>query len=317
MRLSEALVFLSLATGLHAGLWAVAPETAGQSATGGTGRPQVTLAAAAPRQAALARAWSRPPDVAAPSDQPMVPADQAAPQQPAALQSGPVLHPAPHLSAITPAALPRSRPAPLPHPATPRSAPPETMTAPEVEQAEAPLTRPHADRRPPPEARPDPVQAPPPDQVARIDTTPPPPPRPKPAPKPRQAQPQQAPATGGGNASARAKSPGNTAGSAQSHTREAANANALISGWGAKIQRRVHRRVITPRGVPGSGTVRLALSVGRDGRLTGVRVVRSSGIAAFDKAALGAVRRAGRFPAAPRGLSKPSYRFTLSLAFRG
>jgi protein TonB len=47
-----------------------------------------------------------------------------------------------------------------------------------------------------------------------------------------------------------------------------------------------------------------------------LRLIRSSGVSAFDDEALRAVRNAGRFPAAPQGLTDASYSFTLALTFR-
>ncbi|MEL7461044.1 MAG: TonB family protein [Pseudomonadota bacterium] len=92
----------------------------------------------------------------------------------------------------------------------------------------------------------------------------------------------------------------------------------LMARWGAEIRNRVERRKSYPAAAGGaSGKTVLQLSVNAGGRLTAVGVVQSSGVAAIDRAAIGAVRRAGRFPAAPGGLGPGPHAFRLSLAFRG
>ncbi|MDH3263308.1 MAG: TonB family protein, partial [Paracoccaceae bacterium] len=91
---------------------------------------------------------------------------------------------------------------------------------------------------------------------------------------------------------------------------------ALEAEWGAAILARIARQQRYPAGEHGSGTARVALTVGRDGRLQGVRLAASSGSAALDRAALEAVRRAGRFPAAPQALDKGAYVFAVPMTFR-
>jgi protein TonB len=58
------------------------------------------------------------------------------------------------------------------------------------------------------------------------------------------------------------------------------------------------------------------LTIGRDGRLLQSGISRSSGNAALDEAALKAVIRAGRFPAAPQELTEARHVFSLSVSFR-
>lgn len=315
MRIAEGLVFLGLASALHAGVWAALPATSGSSSAGSPGDAQITLAAAAPSHAALVQSWTRPPETGVTPERPTAQPADTRPDAPRMTAPGPALAPAPDLPALLPAALPRADRTP-PAPVTPPLAhAPEAPRAPSATDTGPAPARAKTPAAPAP-ANPQ-MAAPAPDAAPRADTAPPPP-LPKPAPKaekPRSAQAPSAPSTGGGQA--KAKKPGGQSGTAKTHSRDGANAQALIAGWGAKIQRKVHRRVLTPRGVSGSGTVRIALTVARDGSLRGVRVTRSSGIKAFDQAALNAVRRAGRFPAAPKGLTKSSYDFALSLKFRG
>lgn len=314
MRVTEALVFLSLASALHAGLWVAAPLATGTTSRGGQGQPQVTLSAAAPAHAAMVREWSRAPRTGDTPDRPAPAPVEDAPADMRPDPAGPELAPAPHLPALLPAAMPQADRTPPARVAPPRSRAPAAPAAPLAPtRTDAPPAR--ASSGPPGMEVPQ-MTAPQREAAPRAETDAPAPPEPRrKAATPRPAQPSSPPATGGGQQAT--KTPGGQTGTAQSHSRDGANANALIAGWGAKIQRKVHRRVLTPRGVAGSGTVRVALTVGRDGALRGARVTQSSGIAAFDQAALNAVHRAGRFPPAPGGLTKAHYNFTLSLNFRG
>jgi protein TonB len=294
MRPIEALVFLSLAGGAHVALWSVAPEQSGASADGAAAA--VTLAAA-PVQAALARAWQAAPDraeAATPLPSP------TAPDRVAALASvtdtRPTLPPVPGLTPVLPAALPQTDTAPpqvAPPPPVPMIRPAPTGQTPRRPTAEAPRPAPPAPDRATAQQVDTPVQA---------DRAPPP------RPKPPAAPPKPA------SAGATAKSGSGGRDAAQSA--QPVNSDRLRARWGAQIQTKVHRRLIYPRGAKGSGTAKVALTVDRSGRLTGVKLVHSSGTPAFDDAALNAVRRAGRFPAAPAELTSASYGFTLSLAFR-
>ncbi|OWY17120.1 hypothetical protein B6V73_09770 [Thioclava sp. JM3] len=153
-------------------------------------------------------------------------------------------------------------------------------------------------------------------------------PRPKakptpPAPKP--AQPK-APAKQQGSQPApaqpkqQAKGQGDRGAAGDRRTAPAATLSAgqirsLMGSWGGDIRARIERAKQTPSGA-GAGRVIVALNIARDGRLIGASVAQSSGNATLDRAALEAVRRAGRFPAAPQGLGKPSYSFSLPMAFR-
>lgn len=84
---------------------------------------------------------------------------------------------------------------------------------------------------------------------------------------------------------------------------------ATQAGWAAKIQSRIARHQKFPRGARGQGRVRLQMDILADGRLGAVRIDRSSGVAAFDKAALRAAKTAAPFPSAPKGLDQSSYTF--------
>ncbi|MFQ1700085.1 TonB family protein [Loktanella agnita] len=121
-------------------------------------------------------------------------------------------------------------------------------------------------------------------------------------------QEQRAAGTGGG---AQAGQSGQSAATTVSSGRAAE----LQAVWGAQIRSRIENRKRRPSGARGGGRVVVALNVSREGQLLSVSIRQSSGVAAFDQAALRAVSRAGRFPAAPAELAAPSYRFALPITF--
>jgi protein TonB len=203
--------------------------------------------------------------------------------------------------------------------APPELAPPELTPPPAPPPPEAPPALPEMAPRPMPAplalALPETAPEPPP------ETPPPPKPQPepepepapkaekkpaKPAAKPSAARPAQR-AQGAGGGSARGnQQPGAVASASAGQIRSA------VAEWGAAIRARVERHRRAPELGPGQGgRVTLRLNVARDGALQGVSVVKSSGDARVDRAALTAVRRAGRFPPAPSVLGKPSYGFNL------
>lgn len=93
--------------------------------------------------------------------------------------------------------------------------------------------------------------------------------------------------------------------------------NDLRASWGATIRSRVERRKVFPAAAGrGSGQVVVRLTIAANGALSGVSVAKSSGNPAFDQAALAAVQRAGKFPAAPKGLTGASHSFTLPISFK-
>ena len=80
------------------------------------------------------------------------------------------------------------------------------------------------------------------------------------------------------------------------------------AAWAAAIQKRIARHQRFPKRARGTGRVRLTMIIRSDGRLTEVRVAKSSGDAAFDRAAVAAAKKAAPFPAAPSALREPWYR---------
>lgn len=105
-----------------------------------------------------------------------------------------------------------------------------------------------------------------------------------------------------------------TAGERKGNSRQAGNA--AVSNYPGKIVRKLRRALRYPssakrKGI--SGEVHVRFTVARNGGVTGMRVVRSSGSPILDRAALDTVRRAAPFPKIPDGRS--SWPFTVPLAF--
>lgn len=80
----------------------------------------------------------------------------------------------------------------------------------------------------------------------------------------------------------------------------------------ARIER--HKRF--PAGAKGrSGVVRVAFSVDRSGRLTGVQILDLSGSAELDEAALDLIRRSEPFPAPPSALPEKELNFVAPVRY--
>ena len=86
--------------------------------------------------------------------------------------------------------------------------------------------------------------------------------------------------------------------------------------WGARIRRRIERVKKYPRGVRKNGRAVVILVVSRSGNLMNYRLGRSSGNGKLDAAALQAVNKSGRLPAAPKELKGASYKFTVLIVFK-
>jgi periplasmic protein TonB len=280
----QAALALTMAAGLHLGAFALWPQGSAAPASASAGDGGDALVTIAPQDgtvAALVAQWDRPPLTPAVDTLAMM----APPDAPVPLASAPD--------------------APLPAPVPVLPAP--LQAAPDLMAPALPAPLPS-----PPEMRPDPAPAP----QAR------PKPRREPAPAAsRQPEKPKAPAsTAGSQAAAKAEGSGGkaragAAGQAEAGTASKARQADLQAGWGAAIRARVDRNKRQPPGGPSTGAVTVRLVVGRGGDLQGVSVTRSSGHAVLDQAALAAVRRAGRFPAAPQGLDRAQYGFSLTIRF--
>ena len=244
----------------------------------------MSLQAASAAVAEMVEAWERPPEVAA----------------------APVMQEAPRM-AMRPPERPRAAATEAPSRPAARRAPglavprPEALPDRSVTAPPPPPPAPEAEREPPPDTRPVPA----PERIAR----PAPPDAPKPQTTARSNAPQKARGHGGGaDAGAAARQ--------RAATLSADQRQSLTAQWGAEVRRKIERGKRYPHAARGaSGTVRLRITLGRDGSLHGVALAASSGHSALDDAALRAVRSARRFPPAPRALSQPSYTFTLPMTF--
>ena len=341
-RAAEPLAFLSLATALHAAVWIGLPGGGreGSAPAGGDGAGAVTLAAspaltarvaewrqapavaqAAPVVAApgpVAAAMPRRPQADAPPvlASPAVPPVATAPDRPLAPVPDPsVLLPAPATPVMAPTALS------IPSPASPSAPPAPRADGPAHRPAPGALAAPAPGAPPAPETAP--AEQPPPRIVAQ--TAPPgqtrPAPRPNPRPDPRPAPPPAPAALAAGQGAApvagargsQVAAPG--AGSAGAGALSAGQRAALLADWAGAIRARVERRKAYPRAARASGTVLLRLTVAADGTLLASGVAEASGHAALDRAALDALSRAGRLPAAPAGFDRARQVFTLPLRF--
>jgi protein TonB len=138
---------------------------------------------------------------------------------------------------------------------------------------------------------------------------------PKPTPKPKATQtiaPRAAQKAAGNGGSTASRTTAQT--SKPSTGPSAAALQSAQAAWGAKIRQRVARAQRYPNGTRATGVALMQITVTRGGNVSAVRLVRSSGDAALDAAAVQAIRRA-RLPAAPKKLAKSSYSFNLPLRF--
>ncbi len=325
-RLAEITAFLGLSAAVHAGVMAgLGNSLGGPEGQGNGGADRVTLQAAPEGLQALADRWTTAPSLMEATVPVMPPDIPEAPQEIRAdtASSSRFLPPTPLAPAMdmTP---PPIQATPAPAPTRPESmAQPSVLAAPQIALPGAPGSLPDIS----PTARlASPLTAPDPLRPPRPDTASPTPPvnpdhavaaSPRPIARPASPPPSAAPAAPQPARIAQGAGGGATQGAAQASAAAASISNAqrqsLMSGWGAQIMARIERA--RPR-VRGSGQVTLTLQIARSGQLAALSVSQSSGDAALDEAAISAVRRAGRFPAAPDGLTDASYGFSLPIRFR-
>ena len=188
---------------------------------------------------------------------------------------------------------PPQRPVPAAIPAAPPQ--PEAISLPVLAAAAPADTAPARQVSPPP--------PPPPPAAAAPAPAPSPPPTPSTASVQEQA-----------NGSSRHHTKGD-GGADETTTGASMRTASLKNRWGAAIISRIERQKRPPRG-GGEGTVRLSLTVSTQGRLMAISVIRSSGNAKVDQAAVTAVKRA-RMPRAPKALAPGGYSFTFRTTFTG
>ena len=210
----------------------------------------------------------------------------AAPGTPVVPVAAPMPEPA-SLASAMPTALPAAEPpppvpAPMPEPVAQKPAAP----APKAIKPKAPA--PVADA--PPETKPETKTA-----KAKVPAKP----------VQKAAEPAAAPAPQPAAQSAAKSDPAASAGEAK----------ALKADWGSKVRARINRKVALPAD-SAPGTVKVRLEIAASGALLAVDIAQSSGQAALDAAALKAVKSAAPFARAPKGLSEPSYSFSLPITFK-
>ena len=324
-RLAEGTAFVALAVGLHVVLAIRVPDKGGTDAGGQGGQAFVTLQGAPPGTVDMVERWETPPEVTeTPQEVEIV--------EPVAMQSP--------VTPVTPTP-------PAPRPAFPSvtlpDAMPETTALPQVEMDVPPPPEPEAEPEEQPEPEPEVAEETPqetpedqPEEVAEEqlnEMTPTTSSRPQARPRdftpqvakrPEKAEdgPRQQASRAGGAGAATQRAAGN--GGSQQAGRDNGSVRAGSGGdtaklqavWGNQIRVRIERKKRFPGGMRGkSGRVIVRLTVSRDGNVLGAKVVRSSGHAEFDRAALQAIRRAGRMPAAPEGITQSSHTFNLPMGF--
>lgn len=121
------------------------------------------------------------------------------------------------------------------------------------------------------------------------------------------------PARHEGGAKRHGRPKGGRPGAASASGRAGASPGA-VSNYAALVRARIAQH--KPASGPAPGSAMVAFSLSRSGGLLAARVSRSSGNAALDQAALGAVRRAAPFPPPPAGMSPAQLRFFIPFYFR-
>lgn len=251
----------------------------------------------------LIEAWETPP-AAAPS---MSPELSAAPSDSAVLLQQPLIEPNTPAQLAAPAArvvalpaadtppqisLPALRPQ-LPQQIALPTAPPEIRSSLQLSQSDRPAARP--ERRAPRAAEAQPLKAAP---------------RQQPSGQQKAADPV---ASGlGKEASPQRQTSGGNGGTQPAQQPSGgADTSGLMTKWQAQIASCMQRRIRAPASLSQTGRVVLNLQITPNGRLQGIGIAASSGIAEIDRAALSAVQGIGRCPAAPRGLNAASYPFQI------
>ena len=210
----------------------------------------------------------------------------AAPSTPVVPVAAPMPEPA-SLASAMPTALPAAEPPPPV---------PEPMPEPVAQKPAAPTPKAIKPKAPAPVAE-APPETKPETKTARAEVSA--------KPVQKAAEPAAAPAPQPAAQSAAKSDPAASAGEAK----------ALKADWGSKVRARINRKVALPAD-SAPGTVKVRLEIAASGALLAVGIAQSSGQAALDAAALKAVKSAAPFARAPKGLSEPSYSFSLPITFK-
>ena len=84
------------------------------------------------------------------------------------------------------------------------------------------------------------------------------------------------------------------------------------------IRQRIEQRKVYPRRAKRmrkQGVVKVAFTINRNGIISKLRILKSSGVKSLDQAALKAVRKVGRFPAIPAGIRKQSLSYNIPISY--
>lgn len=307
---AETAVFLGLAAAVHAAVIVTAFEGAGDgSSDAAGGAATLTLAAVPADLARVVEDWTAPPETAPAPGRPAAPVPESRPSAVGGEAARPVRAPAPvPFAGATEDAPLASRPAPLAarpalaallpvQPEVPRGADRVTLPAPATDALRRPNpTVPPVIRAGPPEAPPSTGAVPLP---ARALSPPP-------------ARPALVAKGPGQGERAAEQAPTDAA---VTRVRPEGASRAAVHAWGAAIRSRIDARKSPPTGRWAPGQAVLRITVARDGRVAGARVLRSSGDPRLDRAALRAVARAGRMPQAPDGFAPATADFDLPVIF--
>lgn len=124
--------------------------------------------------------------------------------------------------------------------------------------------------------------------------------------------------------SRRGTADGNEAAQSDQNSRSAGSSggagSAAVANYPGKVQSRIRRSVKVPseyKRMTASMNVRVRLTIGSSGTLSGLSVARSSGIPELDQAVVDGVRRAAPFPPLPAEWGKPSWSFTQEVQVTG
>ena len=120
---------------------------------------------------------------------------------------------------------------------------------------------------------------------------------------------QQAAGSGG------SKEAGNSTAAVTTSSESASKNTQLGEIWRARIQNRILRAHRYPRRASGTAKVAIKITIAPSGQLLSHRLVRSSGEAVFDNAALRTIASIRRFPKAPRGYTGGQSRFNATMDF--
>ena len=90
--------------------------------------------------------------------------------------------------------------------------------------------------------------------------------------------------------------------------------NAAVSNYPGKVRNKINRAKRRAAGGE-RGSVVVSFVVGAGGGASGIRVARSSGSAALDRAAVDSVQRAAPFAKIPEAAGKSSWSFSVPIVF--